>query len=548
MGASNSRHGKRPKLALTHPVPYRHNLTATRTQTFSMSDPTSPCFNFDAVLQAQLSCFLTISPNVANVYSTPLFFAAGVNATVLNTYMITESVGGNPTLGSIFSTSQQTIQTVGPAITETLVNQAIPGYTLLVSPDSANGYNTYCFQRISGPPYANPAILINVFSGESSAGYLTFTKNELGIYIPTLVSQEAAVTQKAQFGVVGCLDELLQTSLVLAYMDSNVTTPTAMALISFGQDNVMTPFSTASSGGSFTLHGLYAANAGGPDLTSVAFNYNSATMMVLDNTLFESTNPNSLLLWQLQFLTTGALQASSALAYMETYCVGVVSDGTCSNTSEKTCTPFTSKNPVGVSCRKMGALSNTSTDYAYMNTCGLDPRTGKPLATLPFPEVLATADCSCVNFAQSTYPQIIGTPPTLDYAGWQAWLKKNNLPAADPSTATCWWPGCTINKANSLILSSMPTNTKPCTNIVDCLTVVNSTVQPGGSVSVKALNACGLNGPQGGGGGGGGGGKSEPFYKTQTFNVVLTITILVLLLGVGFYLYRSAGPTMPSTR
>jgi hypothetical protein len=77
-----------------------------------------------------------------------------------------------------------------------------------------------------------------------------------------------------------------------------------------------------------------------------------------------------------------------------------------------------------------------------------------------------------------------------------------------------------VKKAYSLILSTMSTDTKPCTNIVDCLNVVNNTVSPGGSATVKAMNSCGVNGP---GGGGGDKPKATPFYKTQVFDVILII-------------------------
>ena len=147
-------------------------------------------------------------------------------------------------------------------------------------------------------------------------------------------------------------------------------------------------------------------------------------------------------------------------------------------TGFKTCTKFLSKSPTGLACQAAALLNVGSTKAVYRAICGVDAA-GNSLNTPVAKEhvaALATPDCACINYPQSTYKQ--ASMMGMDYKEFSDWRNENRIPNLLPE-GRCWWPSCT-NPANTLRFPDDPVPGSPAATAVTpqagqaaCGTVIN---------------------------------------------------------------------------
>jgi hypothetical protein len=189
-----------------------------------------------------------------------------------------------------------------------------------------------------------------------------------------------------------------------------------------------------------------------------------------------------------------------------------------------------------------------------MNLCGVNPATKSVLhdpATGDYAAVLATPDCSCVNYWQSTVqqPTVLGG---ADFLEFQQFLQAAKVPPGVSSNGYCWWPPCTGVDVTALVPSFVETSKGECTNITNCIVYIQKQNIQKSDVHINVSNACGSNskdpsGPygsgKGGGGGGGpgggpgGGGRTGNFFsKMSTQTKVICIVGAVVVMAAGLML------------
>ena len=235
-------------------------------------------------------------------------------------------------------------------------------------------------------------------------------------------------------------------------------------------------------------------------------------------------------------------------------------------TGENKCTQFLSTGSVGAVCTAAANISDYAKQAAYKNVCGIQPdglNMGKPFANLaPFHDALATVDCSCINYKNSTYAQknLVGR----DYRRFV-----NDFPKFDlPDEPYCWWPTCT-DPSRSLTVTSQAGPTDASAHDPKCPAMVNnirqitagsSALPPGEpdttptSEDPKAESGDSGPGPGESGPGFGdsaspAGAKPKPWYAQTWFIAAASVLGVLIILGL-YYWYTSPDPKqrMPAKR
>jgi hypothetical protein len=155
--------------------------------------------------------------------------------------------------------------------------------------------------------------------------------------------------------------------------------------------------------------------------------------------------------------------------YLLNRCMGVTTEA-CRTHGTK-CTQFLSDGSVGKKCNEVAKLSDYAKQAAYKTACGIQPdgdNMGQPFKNLSlFRDALATVDCSCINYKNSTYaqPNLVGR----DYARFV-----NDFPKLDlPDEAYCWWPTCT-EKSQTLTVTSQSGPTDSSLYDPKCPAIINN--------------------------------------------------------------------------
>ena len=480
----------------------------------------NPCFSYAKVVAALLPCINHYESDVISQY---WFFAAGVNFFITSSYLLANS-------GNNYSTAQSGAMAYGPAISE-----GAGGATQLTAMD-ATRYNTYAFKESN-----TGGICIQVQGGGTPPGsLLAFDGNGA----PTLLSEYAAGMQGVSFGILGVNDALLGvTSIMLLYTDITVTTPQAMVLVPANAVAVGSVTSTGTASGCshvlarpaffdtltfdpVTLYAQLPSTTRSPSTAAGPSRSNTDQLVLFRWTLMLAQAPSSLL-------------NASAAAYMSTHCMGTTTEG-CRNGggSGAACTLFLSNSSVGKTCSAASKIDAPTTDAAYKTLCSTAHK-----------DALALLDCSCVNYAQSTYRQ-----PDLNggqtYPEFQAWLQKNGLPAADATRVSCWWPGCTSSRqAGALTLSTMSATgpAASCPDITDCISAITVSNLDTGAVTKTISDACGAGGAGGGAGAGANNSASAtPFLKSKTFtSLIIFVAVDFFCMIVAYVLATTLRPTAP---
>jgi hypothetical protein len=240
-------------------------------------------------------------------------------------------------------------------------------------------------------------------------------------------------------------------------------------------------------------------------------------------------------------------------------CMGVTREGC--RTGKPTCTQFMSSSSASKICNDVAKMSDYAKQAAYKAVCGIQPdgeHMGQPFVNLtPVRDALATVDCSCINYKNSTYaqPNLVGR----DYARFV-----NDFPKFDlPDEPYCWWPTCT-EKSQSLTVTSQAGPTDPSAYDPKCPAIVNNIKRitegdtpSSGPASEPASASASTSGegsfsPGSGSGDPGPGASDTPsrgptsaskpkvWYKQTWFIVAALIVGLLIILGV-YYWYASPG-------
>jgi hypothetical protein len=150
-------------------------------------------------------------------------------------------------------------------------------------------------------------------------------------------------------------------------------------------------------------------------------------------------------------------------------CMGVTREGC--RTGKPTCTQFMSSSSASKICNDVAKMSDYAKQAAYKAVCGIQPdgeHMGQPFVNLtPVRDALATVDCSCINYKNSTYaqPNLVGR----DYARFV-----NDFPKLDlPDEAYCWWPTCT-EKSQTLTVTSQSGPTDSSLYDPKCPAIINN--------------------------------------------------------------------------
>jgi hypothetical protein len=287
------------------------------TNVYNGTDATSPCFNFDAVVAAQLPLFQCAS------MSTPLLFCSSLPFYVESPLIATVGTGCNGK-SACWASSQflKGVEEEGPWLTE-LPDGRIVGVN---SPTAA----VYTFQRQEG----SAAILLQVVQPGGVSGYVTISPtavpdltNTGSFYVTQVVTAAEALAAKAQWGVLGVPGS---SNCLLLYTDA--TFPAALPLTQmFNWGNTLYfssgSVSQGSTGTHAAVHGV--TTIANPSLSANTLTYLSTDMTLLSNQLpaFTASDLDTGTLnvqWTLKALLLTQLAAH---AYTDTYCSNAVCSG-----------------------------------------------------------------------------------------------------------------------------------------------------------------------------------------------------------------------------
>ena len=289
------------------------------TTIYNGTDLSGPCFDYDAVVAAQLPLF------AASAFPSPLLFCKS-----LPFYMevpLIRAVGpGCNGVSACWASSQFLgfTEAEGPLLTE--LNNRIVG---TASPSAA----VYAFERQSGVDAQSvSAILLTVLQPGGSVGYVTMSPAALPaltnagqFYATQVVTAAAARDAGVKWGVLGVPGT---PNCVLMYSDAHVDTAPLTQMFTWG--NTLYFSSGSVSQGSTGTHTAYhgVTTIANPGVPTANILYSPA-LTILPGQIppFSASDIDSGVLnvqWTLKALPLSAL---SARVYMDTYCSSSVCNG-----------------------------------------------------------------------------------------------------------------------------------------------------------------------------------------------------------------------------
>lgn len=282
---------------------------------YNGTDTKSPCFNFDAVVAAQLPLFQTTDAPLMFCGSLPFHLEAPLIAKVGS---------GCDGKTACWSRSQfmTSVEDEGPWLTE------LPDGRI-VRQDSPNAA-VYTFHRQVGLT----GISLQVVQTGGVSGFVTISStgvpdltNTGAFYSTQVVTAAEAAAVKATWGVIGVPGS---TNCVLMYSDINLSTALPLTQMFHWGNTLYFSSGSADQGSTGThaaMHGV--STIANPSLTVKTLTYTSTNMMLIPNQLrpFDGTNLDSGTLnvqWTLKPLPLTQLTAH---VYMDTYCSNAVCSG-----------------------------------------------------------------------------------------------------------------------------------------------------------------------------------------------------------------------------
>ena len=525
---------------------YASTTLAVEGTTVLISDTNGPCWNYDKVYDAELPVF---NSTLSKIKEGPvLYFVEGVwfhmaNVTLLNWTQPWNNDNidrENKTYGKDQFDNQwdhnndhNTNRKKGPYRTEQhAFAEASPNdnfYDWAYLTDQADDGHAAFYRFEEYRPAAGeypgradktmPVILIfavqvlKVFNPQlATKGYLVMASNNP--YKSYMVSTRAqAVAMEARYGIVGTEAGINKQSVVLAYCDNTLTTPLQLSL--YALDGNIYNAALASADVSYNSVTMITTGTVSTDVQwALVLPLNVRGTKDAANTDMDDLNLDDAV--QTYLLnrcmgidkeppeTSGAASKSSP-ASKSGPASGPASgpgsafkDDVCS-TGFSSCTKFFSNTTSGLTCQDAAKLSKSAATNAYKAVCGMkmDQKGPNPLYAKnttkwqAYAPALATPDCACINYTQSTFKQ-----PGLfnkDYEEYMAWKQAMLIPDLGSPDGHCWWPSCS-NHDNSLTVDEyMPTTTGiTCPDSINCISALSGIdLTDHSSLNIAIQQKCG---------------------------------------------------------
>ena len=492
------------------------------------ADADGAAFNFSACRDAYMQLVYGVDAtnpkdNGAGTGKTQFafYFNSGMYFTMTNSYL-----NANLSPSWIMSAGQTVLNPIGNMLTEF---HYLPGSdnksnngtlywqpTLTVTPDNQTfAAAKYTFESVTG----SDSILVRVAQYGGGVNwarndyYLMFTAVG-NVYVSNLVPRQAALAAGVKFGVVASGSTLAgaNTAMVLLYTDNTLSGKTYVVSLIGGNDavsstsipwlppsQIVASSTTAAGSIQWLYHGFYVS----PSAANGTNVFDTSTLTYCDVTMQLTVNPDNnlpkqsvfnLALWMLDLAPDPVSGSTKTFMtnFMESYCSGVTTAD-----DKSTVTWFNGKlggSPNAYLCTNARNFDVINGDAFLMNLCGVNPVTKTPYAKgsgqYASDAILATKDCSCINYSQSTYAQ-----PVLlnkNYADFQTYLSNNNINFQPGGDYRCWWPSCVDGQTGALRVSTMNTDRGTCPNNTICIAAVtNQSAQGGSNVINNIVNSCG---------------------------------------------------------